>query len=161
MLLTAWLPDFTPVLKLRGFLLRPVFKRCGPNLQIARNAHIGFSINIEIGRDVFIGYGAWIQGAGGIVIEDEVLIAPYAVLIAGNHKMQNGSYRFENVRAPIRIGKGSWISAHATVTCGVTIGEGVLLAANAVATKDIPSYCIAGGVPAQVLRQDVRKEVTA
>jgi acetyltransferase-like isoleucine patch superfamily enzyme len=154
MLLTGWLPDLDLVLKLRGFLAKPAFKRCGRNLSIAGNVYIAFTSNVEIGRDVYIAYGAWIHGVGSIVIEDEVLLGPYVVIATGDHTMQNGgSYRFNSaMRAPIRLCKGCWVAAHATVTKGVTIGRGALLAANAVATKDIPEGCIAGGVPARILR---------
>ncbi len=156
MLLTGWLPDLKPVLKLRGFLARPSFKKCGPNLQIAHGVYIAFSSNLSIGRDVYLANGAWIQAGGGITLEDEVLIGPYVVLIAGDHLFTNGSYRFGvGKRAPIRLCSGCWIGAHATVLKGVTVGRGALLAANAVATKDIPDYSIAGGVPAKVLSMNV------
>ena len=154
MILTGWLPDNTPFIRLRGWLARPAFKRCGPRLEISRHTHIGFSANMEIGRDVFFGYGTWIQAGGGVTIEDEVLLAPYVVVIAGDHGLQDGSYRFgHGGRAPIRLCKGCWIGAHVTVTKGVTVGEGVLVAANAVVTKDLPDHCIAGGVPARVIKE--------
>jgi acetyltransferase-like isoleucine patch superfamily enzyme len=156
MLATAWLPDNAPFLRLRGFLARPAFKRCGRNLQIVRHVSIIFPNNLEIGRDVFLGYGSWIHAGGGIVIEDEVQLAPYAVLISGDHSLKDGSYRFgPGERGPIRLCKGCWIGSHATVTKGVTVGKGALLAANAVATTSLPDHSIAGGVPARVLKGNV------
>lgn len=157
MIATGWLPDVTPVLKLRGFLARPALKKCGRNLQIARNVYVSFPDRLVIGRDVYLAYGAWIQAGGGISILDEVLIGPYVVLIAGDHGYGKGSYRFtRGTRAPILLKRGCWIGAHATVLKGVTIGEGAMLAANAVANRDVPDHSIAGGVPARVLRSDVR-----
>ena len=94
MVLTSWLPDVTPVLKLRGLLARPAFRKCGRNLQIARNVYIAFTNRLELGSDVYLAYGSWIQAGGGITMEDEVLLGPYVVLIAGDHSLQNGSYRF-------------------------------------------------------------------
>ena len=61
--------------------------------------------------------------------------------------------------APIRICQGSWIAAHATVTKGVVIGRGALLAANSVATHDIPPFTMAGGVPARVIHKNSRIEM--
>ncbi len=61
--------------------------------------------------------------------------------------------------APIRICQGSWVAAHATVTKGVIIGRGALLAANSVATHDVPPFALAGGVPARVIRNEARIEV--
>ena len=78
---TSWLPDLRPVLRLRGFLLRPSFKSCGRNLQVARHVTINFTNRLEIGSDVFIATGCWLHARGGIVLEDEVQLGPYAVLV--------------------------------------------------------------------------------
>lgn len=160
MLATNWLPDLQPVLRLRGWLVRPAFKSCGRNFQIARSVTINFTRSLEIGNDVYIASGCWLHAWGGIVIEDDVQLGPYVVLVSGDHSRQNGSYR--NGRSqlgPIRLCRGSWIAAHATVTKNVTVGEGALLAANSVATHDIPSMATAGGVPARVLPSTSRIEI--
>ena len=154
-LATCWLPDFRPIMRLRGFLLRPAFKKCGRNFQIARRVIINFPNRLEIGRDVYIAASCWLHAWGGIVIEDEVQLGPFAVLATGDHTRTAGSYRFgPSALAPIHLCRGSWIAAHGTVTKGVTIGCGALLAANSVATRDIPAYVIAGGVPARILKQE-------
>ncbi len=118
---------------------------------------INFPNLIEIGRDVYIATGCWLHASAGIVIEDEVMLAPYVVVICGDHTLHEGSYRFGPPRrAPIRIVRGAWLAAHTTVLKGVTIGRGALLASNAVATKSIPDFCVAGGVPARVIKADAR-----
>ena len=158
MVLTSWLPDVTPVLKLRGLLARPAFRKCGRNLQIARNVYIAFTNRLELGSDVYLAYGSWIQAGGGITMEDEVLLGPYVVLIAGDHSLQNGSYRFgPGLRATVHLGRGCWIGAHATVIKGTTVGQGALVAAGAVATCDVPDFAIVGGVPARILCADARE----
>jgi maltose O-acetyltransferase len=157
---TNWLPDLQPVLRLRGFLLRPSFKSCEGNLQVARRVTINFSNCVEIGKDVFIATGCWLHGRGGIVLEDEVQLGPYAVLVAGDHTSIDGSYRFgPSDLAPIRVCQGSWIAAHATVTKGVSIGRGAVLTANSLATHDVPPFAMAGGVPARVIPKKPRIEV--
>jgi acetyltransferase-like isoleucine patch superfamily enzyme len=60
--------------------------------------------------------------------------------------------------APIVIGDHVWIGANATVLKGVTIGNNVIIAAGAVVTKDIPENCIAAGVPAKVIRSNIKWE---
>jgi len=55
-------------------------------------------------------------------------------------------------RGPIRIGSDVWIGAAAIVRSGTTIGDGAVLAAGAVVTKDVPAYAIVGGVPAKIIR---------
>lgn len=52
---------------------------------------------------------------------------------------------------PIKIGRGSWLAAHAVVRAGVTIGSGVLVAGNAAVTKDVPDNVMVGGVSAKVI----------
>jgi len=160
MLATNWVPDLQPVLRLRGWLVRPAFKSCGRNFQIARNVTINFTRSLEIGNDVYIASGCWLHAGGGIVIEDDVQLGPYVVLVSGDHSRKNGSYRKGRSRlGPIHLCRGSWIAAHATVTKNVTIGEGALLAANSVATHDIPPMATAGGVPARVIPSTSRIEI--
>lgn len=159
-LATTWLPDLRPVLRLRGFLLRPAFKSCGKNFQIARHVTINFCNRLEIGGDVYIATGCWLHAWGGIVIEDGVQLGPYVVLVTGDHTRKNGSYRYgPSQLGPIRLCQGSWLAAHATVTKNVTVGRGALLAANSVATRDIPPLALAGGVPARVIPQKSRIEI--
>lgn len=159
-LATGWLPDLRPLMRVRGFFLRPCFKSCGENLQVARRVTINFSNRMEIGCNVYIATGCWIHAWGGIVIEDQAQLGPYSVLVTGDHALMNGSYRYgPSSLAPIRIGHGSWVAAHAVVTKGVTLGRGALLAANAVATRDIPDFAIAAGVPARVIHDESRFDV--
>lgn len=158
--ITNWMPDFRPVLKLRGLLLRPSFKSCGGNLQVARHVTINFSNRLEIGSNVFIGTGCWLHAWGGIILEDEVQLGPYAVLVTGDHTLLEGSYRFGASRlGPIQICQGAWVAAHATVTKGVVLGRGALVAANSVATHNVPPFAIAGGVPARIIHKKTRIEV--
>lgn len=53
------------------------------------------------------------------------------------------------------IGSNVWIGTGATILKGVHIGDGVVIAAGAVVTKDIPSHCMAGGIPARVIKQNI------
>jgi maltose O-acetyltransferase len=154
MWITSFLPDFTPVLRFRGMLIKPALKRCGKNFQVAKQVYIIHPNKIVAGNDVFLAYGAWVGAGDGLTFEDEVMLGPYSVIITGDHGLLDGSYRFGHGECgPVVLKKGCWIGAHATVTKGVTIGTGALLGANAVATSDIPPYSIAVGVPAKVLRR--------
>jgi acetyltransferase-like isoleucine patch superfamily enzyme len=159
-LATGWWPDFRPVMRMRGFFLRPCFKSCGGNLQVARRVTINFSNRLEIGRDVYMATGCWIHAWGGVVIEDDVQLGPYVVLVTGDHTLEDGSYRHgPSTLAPIHLCHGSWVAAHAVVTKGVTLGRGALLAANSVATTSIPDFAIAGGVPARIIKEKSRFNV--
>jgi maltose O-acetyltransferase len=159
-LVTGWLPDLKPVMRMRGFLLRPSFKTCGRNFQMARRVTINFPNRLEIGSDVYIATGCWLHAWGGIVLEDEVQLGPYSVLVTGDHSLKGGSYRNgPSTLASIRMCHGSWIAAHAVVTKGVSVGRGALIAAGSVATTNIPDLAIAAGVPARIIKDKSRFDV--
>lgn len=62
---------------------------------------------------------------------------------------------------PIVIGNDVWIGRSALVMDGVSVGNGAVIAANAVVTKDVPAYAIVGGVPATLIRYRFDKETIA
>lgn len=110
-----------------------------------------FGRNIHVGKNVFINSGCHFQDQGGITIGDGALIGHNVVLATINHDF-DPARRGNNHPAPIVIGKHVWIGANATVTPGVAIGDGAIVAAGAVVTNDVPQNVIAGGVPAKIIR---------
>lgn len=64
--------------------------------------------------------------------------------------------RFEK---PCIIGNDVWVGCNATILRGVTVGDGAVIAANAVVTKDVPPYAIVGGVPAKVLKYRFSQDI--
>lgn len=108
--------------------------------------------NIHIGRNVFFNGGCRFQDQGGIYIDDGALIGPMVVLATLNHE-QDPEHRGNLFPKPIRIGKKVWIGANATVLPGVTIGDGAIVAAGAVASKNVPPGVIVGGVPAKIIKR--------
>ncbi|MCH8251174.1 MAG: acyltransferase [Planctomycetes bacterium] len=150
---TGWLPDLRPVLRFRGWLTRPAFKHCGKRFEIAGGVRIVYSANVEIGDDVYIATGCWIQGYGGVSLGNEVMLGPYTVLASNNHMKKNGSYRFGGHEpAPIALGRGAWTGAHVVIAAGVRVGKGAAVAAGAVVTRDVPDDALVGGVPARIIR---------
>lgn len=110
---------------------------------------------LAIGRDCFIGRGSVIVCREAITIGDDALIAEYVTIRDQDHRhggpeptARNG---FET--APIVIGSNVWIGAKATITRGVSIGDGAVIAAGAVVTRDVPAGRVVGGVPARPLPQ--------
>lgn len=111
-----------------------------------------FGKNIQIGKDVFINSGCRFQDHGGIIIGDGTLIGHNVVLATINHDL-DPLKRGDNILAPIIIGERVWIGASATILPGVRIGDGAVVAAGAVVTKDVPENVVVGGVPARVLKK--------
>ncbi|WP_117170106.1 sugar O-acetyltransferase [Paraliobacillus sediminis] len=108
--------------------------------------------NINVGQNVFINSGCRFQDQGGITIGDGVFIGHNVVLATLNHDIDPRK-RSTMHPAPITIGKDVWIGSNATVLPGVTIGDGAIIAAGAVVTKDVPPTVIVGGVPAKILKK--------
>ncbi|HPP54946.1 MAG TPA: acyltransferase [Anaerohalosphaeraceae bacterium] len=151
-LLTDWLPDNRITIRLRGAMLRPFLGRCGRGLLVARRVTFLNPHGIRIGRDVYLATGCWIDGIGGLTIEDEVKLSPYAVITTSSHCFKDNSVCGGGSHtAPVRIGRGSWLASHVVVVTGVSVGSGVIVGANAVVTRDIPNNVFAAGVPARVI----------
>ena len=152
-MLTDWWPNNRITLPARGWLYSHFCKRCGRNLQLASGIRWINPHNLEIGNNVYMAYNVWINGLGGVRIEDEVIIAPYVVIASSNHVRKNRSFRFGgSVVGPIRIARGSWLGSHVTVTAGSLVGEGSVVGANSVVTKEIPPDTLAAGLPAKPIR---------
>lgn len=108
--------------------------------------------NIHIGKNVFINAGCKFQDQGGIYIGDGALIGHNAVLATINH-LENPKLRASMTFNPIHIGKNVWLGANVTVLPGITIGDGCIIAAGSVVTKDVPENMVAAGVPAKIIRE--------
>ncbi len=110
---------------------------------------------IKIGNNVGIGEFAYLGGAGGLEIGADCIIGQYFSCHPENHDFIDPilPIRQQGVsRQGITIEQNCWIGAKVTVLDGVRIGQGSVIAAGAVVTKDIPPFSIAGGVPARVIR---------
>lgn len=114
--------------------------------------HTDFGKNISVGKNVFINAGCKFQDQGGILIDDGALIGHNVVLATLNHDFHPNK-RANMVPAPIKIGKNVWVGSNTTIVPGVSIGDGSIIAAGAVVTKDVPENVVAAGVPAKIIRK--------
>ena len=154
-LLTNWWPDNRLTLRLRGALARPFIGKCGRGFQLGRNVTLLNTHRLEIGAHVYVPQGGWLNGLGGMTLESEVILGPYVVISTLQHVFKDGSARFGgSTSGPVRIGRGSWLAAHVSVKCGVSVGQGTLVAANAAVAGDLPAGVVAGGVPAKVIGEN-------
>jgi acetyltransferase-like isoleucine patch superfamily enzyme len=82
-----------------------------------------------------------------VIIADQVTIRD-----SDNHNIKYEGYEMSK---PINIGNHVWIGMRATILKGVTIGDGAIIAAGAVVTKNVPPRCLAGGIPAKVIKKNI------
>src|SRR5687767_7824710 len=146
------LDEVPPLRRLRGWCYGRAMPSCGRNFQVSSDAILWGLEHLHVGHDVYVGPGVVMICLDRVTIGDGVLFGPSAVVSNGNHRFRDGVYQVaENETAPIGIGTGSWIGANATILAGVTIGRGVLVAANSAVTQDVQDHEIVGGVPAKRL----------
>lgn len=155
LLITNWLPDNRFSIRLRGMLASPFFKNCGKRLELGRDLTFLNSYNITLGDNIYIAKGTWLNGMGGLVIEDEVMVAPYVTISTMQHVFKDLSVRFGgSIPGKVTIGKGTWLASHVAIKCGVKVGKGCIVGANSFVVKDLPNYGIFGGVPAKYIKDN-------
>ena len=108
--------------------------------------------NIHLGERVFVNSGCRFQDQGGIYIGDDALIGHNVVIATLNHAL-DPSKRAATHPQRVVLGKSVWIGSNATILPGVAIGDGAVVAAGAVVTKDVAPRTVVGGVPAKKIRE--------
>lgn len=115
-------------------------------------------VNNAVG-DVIIGdytrVGIHCTVIGPVTIGNNVNLAQGITVTALNHNFKDTTQMIDEQgisTKPVSIGDDVWIGANAVILPGVTIGRHVVVAAGAVVTKDVPDYCLVGGVPARILK---------
>jgi maltose O-acetyltransferase len=140
---------------IRGAVLRRMC-RFGPGARIAEHVHLvaPWLLTIEAGAGV--SPGAILDCRGGLRIGRDAMIGIQAVILTSSHGHDRTDLpmRLQGMRfAPVDIGCDVWLGARVIVLPGVTVGDGAIVGAGAVVTRDVPPYCVAAGVPATVLRE--------
>jgi putative colanic acid biosynthesis acetyltransferase WcaF len=129
--------------------------KIGNDVHIYSSATIYFPWNLEAGDESAIGEYAFIYNLGRVTIGARATISHRAHLCAGTHDYTKSD--FPLLRLPIVIGVQAWICADAFVGPGVTIGEGAIVGAAAVAANDVKPWMIVAGNPAREIK---RREIS-
>jgi maltose O-acetyltransferase len=131
------------------------------NPKIDRGASIGAHTyfggnNFEIGKNVVLNIGCFLDGSAPVIINDFVRIGPYVRILTGSHSVQNSVIRrgpkSVDINLPVVIGKGCWIGMGASILPGVEIGEGCVIAAGALVNKSTEPNGLYVGTPAKRIR---------
>jgi len=108
-----------------------------------------------MGRNSCLGDGAIVYCLGKVVIGNRVSISQYAHLCAGTHDFNDKDMPL--LRPPITVEDDAWLAADSFVGPNVTVGEGAILGARAVAMRDLDPWTIYSGNPAVILRTRANK----
>ncbi|HKU28106.1 MAG TPA: acyltransferase [Candidatus Sulfotelmatobacter sp.] len=150
------LPRFRLMNAMKSYYLRVVFgARIGRRVVYYPGIWIFTGRNLTVGDDVDFAHGVLVTTGGGLQIGSRTLIGYGARILTSNHRIPPVPERIFDAghdEAPVVIGSDVWIGSNAIVLPGVTIGEGAVIAAGSVVTKDVAAWSIVGGVPAKTIR---------
>lgn len=103
--------------------------------------------NLQIGNHTHINRKCMLDARGGIVIGSNVSISHNVSLCSGSHDFNTPDFKY--IAGAIHVDDNVWIGLNATILKDVHIGEGAIIAAGALVTKDVPPFEVWGGVPAK------------
>jgi acetyltransferase-like isoleucine patch superfamily enzyme len=136
-------------------------------LSVAGNLFIGPGVRIDLGVNSSLSFGGGTELANDVTVicKQEMVFGKNNIVAAGTiirdtdgHAIHyDGSINPEMTKR-IVIGDHVWIGNKALILKGVTIGEGAVIAAGAVVTKDVPPFSLAAGNPARIIREGIRWE---
>lgn len=139
--------------KLRNYFVRKYIKSAGKNINIGRYCKI--HKNTTIGDHSGVGFGCEIPN--GVTLGSHVMMGPDVLIFTQNHQTADTEIPMrEQGMAPLKpvvIGDDVWIGARVCILPGVTIGQGAVIGACAVVSKDVPAYSVAVGNPARVVKK--------
>lgn len=150
----AWivrhLPGYTGF-TLRYLFYKLLFKRLDGFAYFYPGTRLQHVYGIEAGKNLHVNGNVYLYGRGELVLGDHVLIGPNAVIVSSQHAYDQRDtpivYQGHRGERTV-IGSHVWIGANVCIMPGVTVGEGTIIAAGAVVTKDTEPYSVVAGVPA-------------
>lgn len=152
------LPAFPNCLwPLKKYIIKFLLKKCGKNVKVGPNVNILNPHLVSMGDDVFIGDKSTIAGIVEIKIGNNVMFGPEVMIRGGDHNIKKVGLpmrfvKMGGVNKPVIIENDVWVGARATILKGVTIGEGAVIGAASVVTRDVIPYTISVGVPAKPIK---------
>ena len=137
----------------RVFLLRLFGAKIDPCSGVMSSAQVWQPWKLKMGSLVAVSENVVVYNIDEITIGESATISRDVFLCGASHDIT--SPIMELVHAPITIGPQAWIGARAIVLPGVTVGEGAVVAAGAVVTKDVPPWTVVAGNPAREVKKRV------
>lgn len=139
----------------RRWVLRRFGAVIGSAVNIYPSVRIVIPWNLRIDDQAAIGEDVLVYNLGPVHIGERATVSHRAHLCAGTHDYREPGLPLQ--RLPISIGAQAWICADAFVGPGVNVGEGAVVGAAAVATRDVPAWTVVAGNPARFVKQRVMK----
>ncbi len=140
---------------LRRMLLNRICIHVGEGVIVKQNCYFGKANGLKIGARSQLGESSKV--GPNVTIGADVLMGPEVVIMTTSHSFDDRETPIrlqpEPPQRPVVIGNDVWIGTRVTILPGVTIGNGSIIGACSVVTRDIPAMSVAVGNPARVIRQ--------
>ena len=140
--------------KMRSSVGLHLFDSCGSNINIEKDADFGSGQGISMGDNSGLGINCRVRGP--LTIGNDVMMGPDVVIMTNSHNFGRidmpMNAQGNAIPRKVTIGNDVWIGTRVIILPGVTIGNGAIIGAGAVVTKDVPDMAIVGGCPAKIIR---------
>ena len=145
----------------RQQVLREILGAAGKTFYFQGPVQLNYGCHTFIGENFFANFNLMVMDDARIYIGDHVCFGPNVSLMATNHPLlaqermgldEQGRTTMAEYAQEIHIGNGVWLACNVVVLGGVHIGDGAVIGAGSVVTKDIPAGYLALGVPCRPVR---------
>lgn len=147
----------------RQAIIKEIVGEIGEGFFMQGPIYFHYGKHTKIGKNFFANFNFTVQDDAEVVIGDNCNFGPGATIVTPVHPMVAEERRRIRTAAgeekrlcygkPVKIGNDCWFGANVTVCPGVTIGDGCVIGAGSVVTRDIPANSFAAGVPCRVVRE--------
>ncbi|MEH2935935.1 sugar O-acetyltransferase [Acutalibacter sp. JLR.KK004] len=147
----------------RATILSEIIGEMGEGVRIQGPIAFHYGKHTKIGKNFFANFNFTVQDDGEVTIGNDCNFGPNVTIVTPVHPMVASERRLMRTGAgeekrlcyakPVHIGNDCWFGANVTVCPGVTIGDGCVIGAGSVVTRDIPANSFAAGVPCRVIRE--------
>ena len=134
----------------RRLIAERLFKRCGSSFIADEGVRFNFGQLLEVGDDVFLNRGVFLDTKGGVSIGDAACLTEWVAVFTHSHSESDHAVRSY---APVDIRPYAKIYSDAIILPGVTVGEEGIVAARSLVTRDVPPGEVVGGIPAVPIRE--------
>ena len=136
----------------RDAAIRHSIRKVGSNCHFQMPVVISGGDCVELGNDVSICAFVHIWGEGGVRIGNQVMIGAGACITSRGHDYTVTPMWDSSTTGPVTIGNDVWIGTNCVILPGVSIGDGAVIGAGSVVTRDVESGTIVAGIPARLVK---------